>query len=723
MGVFFLNSYVNDTYKFLSLFSEDENEEFILTLFSDVDSIKNPKHLPVKLLNLNKPLNKWIAYKGKQKTFIQHHNLKKKQAVFFVVNAGGTKAEEINKKRAVFIDEDFAKEKYVYESEAEANKQREKLLKTGIFKRVEVEAPSAKNKQANQWIVRARKTKKEIKRLKIEFLREHKEELKDALIVETFSGFHIYWLINDCSDEMFKMIEEALIVKFNSDPQVKNLARILRVPGFYHQKYEDEEPFLVEVIQWSERRFDANVLAQELNLKLGKKQQEKGYTKEKVKERVSYKSELRRSTTVIKYRDKPKIEFAPPKPIEQEVTFSRALEEIKQRPLSDFVASPILMNGEKVECPFHEDEHPSAVVFKSEKGQELFYCHACEIETKNAITLYKSKLNYSYRKSVEKLARMIGLKIVRTEWEQDLKDSYDENREFLEEELDVLYPNLYYYISKYGRISYLRYFNDKASVKILDKDYSYEDKNIYFSSIRHIMKELGKTSMKSVHHTTCLLVLLGFLKRVPDESIPEPMKARSRALKESLKSELEEQGDKGKKRAEHLRDINFYITTNWSDNAFEMEKLARTLREKGFSMTKHMNKTGLTKLLGKELANRVFMDERVVSKKFEAKEAKLKEIIKNEIEEVGFCVWQSLLTKRIRYTAEAKEYNSDTKKVIKKRTMKEMTKKEKEDIFKRALPSLLGNEYQKISVRSEEKKKMFGYTKKTPAQIYVIVPV
>lgn len=723
MGVFFLNSYINDTYRFLSLFSEDENEEFVLTLFSDVDAIKKPKHLPVKLLNLNKPLNKWVGYKGKQKTFIQYHNLKKKQAVFFVVNAGGTKAEEINKKRAVFIDEDFAKEKYAYESEAAANKQHEKLLRTGLYKQVEIEAPNPKNEKAKYWIVRARKTKKEIKRLKIEFLREYKEELKDALIVETFSGFHIYWLINDCSDEMFKMIEEALIVKFNSDSQVKNLARVLRVPGFYHQKYEDEDPFLVEVIQWSERRFDTDVLVQELNLKLEKKQPEKGYNKEKVKEKLSYKSELKRSTTVIKYRDEAKIEFAFPKPVENEVTFSRALEEIKQRPLSDFVTSPILMNGEKVECPFHEDEHPSAVVFKSEKGQELFYCHACEIETKNAITLYKSKFNYSYRKSVEKLARMIGLKVVRTKWEQDLKDSYDENREFLEEELDVLYPNLYYYISKYGRISYLRYFNDKASVKILDKDFSYEDKNIYFSSIRHIKKELHKSSLNTVHQTTCLLVLLGFMKKVPADSIPSPMKERARALKESLKGELEEQGDKGKKRAANLRDINFYITTNWSDNAFEMEKLARTLREKNFSMTKHMNKIGLTKLLGEELANRVFMDERVVSQKFEAKEAKLKEVIKNEIEEVGFCVWQSLLTKRIRYAIEKKEYNPETKKVTKKRTIKEMTKKEKEDIFKRALPNLLGDEYQKLSVRNEEKKKMFGYTQKTPAQIYVIVPV
>src|SRR5258708_18743395 len=47
---------------------------------------------------------------------------------------------------------------------------------------------------------------------------------------------HAYWRVSDCPLEQFRPIQQALAAKFNGDPSVHDLARVLRVPGFWHKK-------------------------------------------------------------------------------------------------------------------------------------------------------------------------------------------------------------------------------------------------------------------------------------------------------------------------------------------------------------------------------------------------------------------------------------------------------------------------------------------------------
>lgn len=58
--------------------------------------------------------------------------------------------------------------------------------------------------------------------------------------------YHAYWLVNDCPLERFTHLQVALAVKFNSDPKVKDLPRVMRLPGFLHQK---GEPFQTRILQ------------------------------------------------------------------------------------------------------------------------------------------------------------------------------------------------------------------------------------------------------------------------------------------------------------------------------------------------------------------------------------------------------------------------------------------------------------------------------------------
>jgi RepB DNA-primase from phage plasmid len=67
----------------------------------------------------------------------------------------------------------------------------------------------------------------------------------DLIVESSADRWHAYWLVNDCLLENFSMLQEQLIKKFNADPSVKDLPRVMRLPGFLHQK---NEPFLSRLI-------------------------------------------------------------------------------------------------------------------------------------------------------------------------------------------------------------------------------------------------------------------------------------------------------------------------------------------------------------------------------------------------------------------------------------------------------------------------------------------
>lgn len=71
------------------------------------------------------------------------------------------------------------------------------------------------------------------------------------IVVETSPGrWHVYWLIEDCPLQDFKSRQQMLAHRFNGDLAVSDLPRLMRLPGFLHQKNED--PFLARLVPQSE---------------------------------------------------------------------------------------------------------------------------------------------------------------------------------------------------------------------------------------------------------------------------------------------------------------------------------------------------------------------------------------------------------------------------------------------------------------------------------------
>ncbi len=69
---------------------------------------------------------------------------------------------------------------------------------------------------------------------------------KPTAIVNSSKGkYHIYWKVLDCPVDTFKKMQVQLAMKFNADLAMGNLDRVMRLPGFIHQK---GEPFCTTAV-------------------------------------------------------------------------------------------------------------------------------------------------------------------------------------------------------------------------------------------------------------------------------------------------------------------------------------------------------------------------------------------------------------------------------------------------------------------------------------------
>ena len=66
------------------------------------------------------------------------------------------------------------------------------------------------------------------------------------IVVESSPGrYHGYWLTDDCRLDEFSQHQKLIAQKFNGDPSVHDLPRVMRLPGCIHQK---AEPFMTRII-------------------------------------------------------------------------------------------------------------------------------------------------------------------------------------------------------------------------------------------------------------------------------------------------------------------------------------------------------------------------------------------------------------------------------------------------------------------------------------------
>ncbi len=73
--------------------------------------------------------------------------------------------------------------------------------------------------------------------------------IEPHIVVESSPGkFHYYWLVDNCPLDQFKPAQKRIAQLCHSDSTVCDLARVMRLPGFFHLK---SEPFMTRIVEWN----------------------------------------------------------------------------------------------------------------------------------------------------------------------------------------------------------------------------------------------------------------------------------------------------------------------------------------------------------------------------------------------------------------------------------------------------------------------------------------
>lgn len=74
--------------------------------------------------------------------------------------------------------------------------------------------------------------------------------LPHATVESSPGRFHAYWLVEGVELGEFESLQAAIAEKFDGDPKVKDLPRVMRLPGYHHRK---GEPFLCRLLSLEDR--------------------------------------------------------------------------------------------------------------------------------------------------------------------------------------------------------------------------------------------------------------------------------------------------------------------------------------------------------------------------------------------------------------------------------------------------------------------------------------
>ena len=168
--------------EYFEAFGYTDNDIIYLRTFHDrKEEGKYPLKRECKLSNINEVLKELREYN------------KDNYGVFFVVNGGGQKKEEVKITRAHFIEMD----------EGSFEEQTQKINSC---------------------------------------------PLEPSIVIKTRKSLHCYWLVDYGDIGLFEKIQNRMIAYFGSDPAVKDPSRVMRLPGFYHCK---EEPIMVNIVKFN----------------------------------------------------------------------------------------------------------------------------------------------------------------------------------------------------------------------------------------------------------------------------------------------------------------------------------------------------------------------------------------------------------------------------------------------------------------------------------------
>ena len=449
--------------------------------------------------------------------------LNKKRNLYFIPNSGGVKGKEIAKFNTFFIDLDCGKDenKKYFPLEYVKKYKKEQLTKLKAF----VPCPNA--------------------------------------IVETRNGYHAYWFIHEMIDfEKWNEVEQYLIGNFDADKRVSNPANQLRIPCTWWVK-DKSNPFFCDIIFFDD--VNKPIASYCINNK-------KQHVKENLSSKFKYKSPRRHAQNV-------KI-FNSYREIFEYLTKTVSIFEYLQA-FYDLNAS----NPNSFCCILHNDNKPSASIFKTDSGIELYHCHSSNCGFIGNIIQLVAKLEHMSRSdAIKKLS--IDLNI-RYEKDEKTVNMLFDNIAALNDDIEYSHRDLYTLIYRY-----LPTLREMHYIAIENMYYANTQGKMMFSaSTSYVAHRLGRADKKNTGADISLMCLLQLIDKIDLDS-----EEVSDTFRQYIK-------DFQKDRQKY---VNVYSIPEYTyDKLTECNSMAKKVKEKNLRK-RHFTYESVSNAFDQETADRVF---------------------------------------------------------------------------------------------------------------------
>ena len=277
--------------------------------------------------------------------------------------------------------------------------------------------------------------------------------------------------------------------------------------------------------------------------------------------------------------------------------------------------------------PEHEDNSPSAHIYTTDDGTQVYKCFGCN-KCYTIIGITEKLAQCKKSQAIEFIKSVYNLKLEKSDWVKQQQQMLIDNANYLDsEEFDLQFPTL----SKLIRtrkvhiqkmlLHFTQYINDNMQNM---------ERPIFFDSYKNLMNVCGINPNKRINlsQSLTLFSLLNMIEKLPLESIPEKElnKAKHIAAKYGLK-----------------KLTNFYSFSEYGVLQFEnSEEIAKTLKENHISL-KGLSREYVLRTFGVEVANKVypqfrFENSKGTSEKSDNATLKLINKLCNIINRQGYCL-------------------------------------------------------------------------------------
>lgn len=240
--------------------------------------------------------------------------------------------------------------------------------------------------------------------------------------------------------------------------------------------------------------------------------------------------------------------------------------------------------------PDHDDKDPSAHIFKTDDGTQIYKCFGCD--RAYTITSITEKLAHCKRsEAIEFIKSVYNIKLIESDWAKSWKQKMIDSANYLDsDDFKITYPELASLIRnrKHHIKEILLHFT-----QYVNEDMQIDDKPFFFASYKTLMEVCGIKGDKSdkLSQSLALFALVDMIIKLSTKDIPEKELNKAKHI-----AALHH----------HKKLTGFYSFNEYGTILFESsEEIAKNLKANNMTL-KGLSREYILRTFGTELADKVY---------------------------------------------------------------------------------------------------------------------